>query len=95
MGVQVPPGHQPFIHAAMTPVPRLTPLRRAEYAAGTGARPRGASDTQNIHLWPCLQRILAPCGDSTHISPDRFEHQGVEVGAASCAARDEYGERTR
>jgi hypothetical protein len=28
-GVQVPLGHQPFAHAAMTPVPRLTRLRRA------------------------------------------------------------------
>jgi len=26
MGVQVPLGHQPFAHAAMTPVPRLTPI---------------------------------------------------------------------
>jgi hypothetical protein len=28
-GVQVPLGHQPFAHAALTPVPRLTPLRWA------------------------------------------------------------------
>ena len=26
MGVQVPLGHQPFAHAAMTPVPQLTPI---------------------------------------------------------------------
>jgi len=65
-------------------------MRRAQ-APGPGALATLRTSTYGRVSSASLHRAVT----STHISPDRFEHQGVEVGAASCAARDEYGERTR